>query len=1650
MMEDRHLRFSPFLAVLLFTALTVLTLLGLGSVFRPLPAQLQGERPSNYEPDAMRTAVAPDRLERYQAEIAAFGNRFPGMPGHEAARRYLSAFYQARGFTVEELPVPTVVPVVEEATLKVGEGKEVALSPVEPNYFQPDTTGRDGITGRLLLFDEKTLAAEKSFDDVIAVVDASRPPGNLGLNSLNYLRLGVRALLIIRSTDAPVDWEAWSQLVHHQPVNFPRAFVEGDLHEYLGKTVRMDLRVRYRQKEVATLVATRHRSDTGKAAKADEAVVLTTHYDTFSILPWYHAPVMQTAELAQHLALVDGLSAYNGSRDLIIIASGAQFNTLAGEAAALQFIGPGLERHGLGSLWEEELRKQNASLKELEAIDLSRLEEGAWAGSGGILPEQFKYVLEAILYEKTQAKVRAKADFEALPEADLQSEAYLRFSGLNRECESLRGLLGVPVGDLLVKNVEEIKALDVFTRLRERIAELKTYHAGRVTLLERGLELYRLASGYRNLFQFSTLMLPSAASGPETATWIYGAKEQNFDIPNNQYGALLRDVSTQVATESKTFSFLPASKEYEKRFLYIPTASTIWSLFNYPACTLVHSDRTELYQNLTNPFLVLPGHAWKGGAQGVDYASRYLLALYHGAGTARPPRRLNSVNWFFEGRVLVSGVGQAVLPSFPLANAILGGKQTNLAVYQAFKGYYPVHLTQADPYGNYYLPYAPLRLMEPYNLNLQAFDYDEDGVIRAVKDEGLATQKLFRSMNFPLHSTMRNITLVVFPASGVTIPSQINPQTLSPYASISFLRTQGLTTLARSNLFPSPDITTAFMEPDTRFLLGFNSGSPENELVQSVRAFALGAPDPNQAHDIGGRGYIAAKEPVFRDVYTQTAQSMERVNGSRAALQRDRHMLDPMTQEYLETSERFLQPEPGASWLSRLLNTWDSITYSIIIHPILRANISQAILSVIWYLGLLVPFVFFFEKLVFGYTDIRHQLAAQSGIFLLSFALLKWLHPAFGMIRSSLIILLGFAIFLICAAMTVLFVSKASENLELLRRKQSRVKAADVNPLGILATSFLLGLNNMHRRKVRTGLTCATLVLITFAMIAFTSIYENFEEQETVVGPAPYQGLLIRKEKSAAISSGEAQALDTKYASRYPVLLRHAIVGRSNFMRESLVPSLEVVHTPGEGSARRVAAKTVLYFEPEDPLGNRLPITAGKWLPADGDAAGDSVPRVLISDRMAQNLGIDPAQVDKGGAPLTLNGRELIVCGIFDATRLDHFTDLDGRSILPFDVEGLQSFEITQSGYYILADDSDARIPAADAVIAPASLASRETGGTETRTMAAVINLEGVPYREARAVIRQYVEQSGLRTVYGLDGAASVAVRRRSSSVEGLVDLIIPLFIAAITVLNTMKGSVYERKDELYVYNAVGIAPRYIFAMFFAESLVYAIVGSVLGYFLSQGVGAALTALDLTGGLNMTFASLNSVYASLAVMGAVFISTWFPARTAVEIAATSDDSGWKLPEPEGDSLEFDLPFLFDARERLAVLSFFRHFLLNHTEGDGGIFQSSVPHSVVAEPGGTGGKENPVPGVSCDIWLKPFDLGVSQELRILTPTDPQSGEYVARLQLVHRNGTRDAWNRLNRGFIATLRRQFLHWRAVSPQQKEHLLEETRAWFHEEAI
>ena len=639
------------------------------------------------------------------------------------------------------------------------------------------------------------------------------------------------------------------------------------------------------------------------------------------------------------------------------------------------------------------------------------------------------------------------------------------------------------------------------------------------------------------------------------------------------------------------------------------------------------------------------------------------------------------------------------------------------------------------------------------------------------------------------------------------------------------------------------------------------------------------------------------------------------------------------------------------------------------------------------------------------------------------------------MVRSSLMILLGFVIVLISVGITLLFASAAKENLSQLRKRQGKVAGAEANTLGVLSSSFLVGLNNMHRRRIRTGLTCATLTLLTFVMICFTSAQNDLVDQVTTLGRAEYQGLLTRHDDFLAMTESELFALKSKFSERFVVAERRYYIGQQEWNeRRRYNPSLSAGYQRADG-LRRVGFSSILKLTPEEPLRAGIRMLAGKgwFLPEHSRDDGTPCP-VLLPDKLAERLGIAPEQVQQGDVSVTINGVPFRVWGIFAADSLDNLKDLNGLDLLPFDIERVSTLgETALKGVTVSVDEP--RIPAERIIIAPTRDLKLAIPNADELIASVAVDMGKVNFREAKQEIEAQLEKTAQPAFYGLGGVAYRGLRTRQLSLAGLLELLVPLLLAGLTVLNTMRGSVYERRSELYVYNAVGIAPRYVVAMFLAEAFVYAVVGSVLGYLLSQGVGRVLSALNLTGGLNMTFTSIATIYASLAIGAAVFISTWFPARSAMEIASPAQESGWKLPEPEGDVLAFDLPFNFDWRDRVAVLAFFERWLSEHGEGSAGRFFAEPPRIGAAPVAGP--SPALVPEMRSLVWLKPFDLAVSQQLCITTPADAETGQFKARLELQRLAGTREAWLRLNHAFVAALRRHFLHWRAVSDAEREEM-------------
>jgi hypothetical protein len=1637
-------RVAQAIGAAIFAVLTVVTAAVFLRVFAPRSYVPPTAGAPSYDRTAMQQALTREAVRDQLAAIEQCGSRSPGQPGHAACGRLIAERYAQAGLEVFEQELDAAYPVCSEARL-TGDGAplEVALWPAPPNHVQPMTTPESGLQGELMLITEESVRAAGRFDDQIALVDLARPLfKELGINPARFADLGFKALIVGHSGGfEQIPWRNLKSLRLGLPLNYVRLIADERIFAYAGRRVRLDVRTAYTNVPVRNIVGVLHGP---RAARG--AVIISAAYDGFTALPDLASGSVQALQLALQLRLLDGLAPHRETlqRDVIWVSCGSDYMAQNSLNQLLSAIGRPGEAAVAKARLDADLREQTEKAGALTSVVALFSDErfGREAGPSGtaldgidaearlIFDEEFRTVLRQRVFDAGERLLQAQIAFEHNPK-DLTGPAYRAFRAAKQDFDRLNTASALPVRRFLERPSD---GYDLRAALLARFQVLRGYHDTRVRRLRQELALNALMAGYDEVLVLAPSLNPAAVQPKREILSFSGGSGIPHAEAADAFRRLLQEAVFTLGLQDRVSIDFRGARHGDAMAAFLsdlPLQSQPWSVMSYPAFALIspRNDYAHFISPVPSP-LITNLTSLAGSLQVLGEAT---LSAAHGAG--RFPALQRNSTYATRGTVYAAGIGNAVVPNFSVAGALVFAKAE---AGPAPLGFQRRPIFFADPYGHFDHPVMTMPFPNWADTFIpEAAHYGPGGTIDYYKDSGLTAQNIYKSDILPGDGSPVN--LILYRGTAVSILNRVNPQTMRSFTGAAFLRPSGLTPFASTAKIVNDDGICDFIDPKARFFVTLKAGSPDNEQVAETRAFCLNtrAPGfvPDPAIEIDGPGYLAQDTPVVREIAAESASSMALLAAKRIRLQEPYGMVDEMTTAFQERSLQ-LAAEAGRAdrpALTRLGEFRQAMTYLILNHPVIRGSIAEAIWGILWYMGLLVPFVFFFEKLMFGFTDIRKQLLAEGVIFLVVFGLLWFLHPAFKMIRSSVMILLGFVIILISGGITLLLSSKFRENLDALKRLQGSVKGAEVNKAGILMTAFMLGLNNMHRRKVRTGLTCATLVLMTFVMICFTSVRSNIVDQEKALSKAAYQGLLVKEARFKPIAASEISALDSRFGEMFTVNERVALVGRRDWNLAQLVPP-EVEVAVGEApEISRQTAKSVLLLRQTEPLRASLRLlTTNGWFSAAQAAQTQGPYPVLLPDTMAENLGLTVAAVDTGSVKVRINGVVFAVHGVFESSSLSQAGDLDGDNLLPFDTEGLVNPEISDS--QVLAEREDPRVAAGQTVIALVDAFPVQVNGA-WRTLSVAVDMGQTGFASAKREIATYLEQTGRETCYGLDGTAYIGRRARAKAVGGLADLLIPLIIAALTVLNTMKGSVYERRDEIFVYNAVGIAPRYVFFMFIAEALVYAVVGAVLGYLLSQGTGRVLTAMGWTGGLNMNFTSLSTVYASLAIAAATLLSTYFPAKSAMEIAKPAEKAGWELPPAEADEMTFALPFTFTHFDRIAVMGFFHQYFVNHGEGSAGPFFASEPRLTLCDRRDPLADDGYIPSIEVPVWLKPFDLGVSQRIVIELATDADTGEYIATMRLLRLTGTKEAWLRLNAPLVSRIRRHFLHWRAVSDDLKQ---------------
>jgi len=818
---------------------------------------------------------------------------------------------------------------------------------------------------------------------------------------------------------------------------------------------------------------------------------------------------------------------------------------------------------------------------------------------------------------------------------------------------------------------------------------------------------------------------------------------------------------------------------------------------------------------------------------------------------------------------------------------------------------------------------------------------------------------------------------------------------------------------------------------DDEVMVLFGAEGDSLRIVDGSVVLLANATDP-PGREALGTGFLTSTRRVIPHVTLQSARDMWKLDESRLQQLRSFSIENPMVEGLHESARLLIDKAESAQqareWVDYARFAREALALEFRAYPKVKGTQNDVMSGLVFFVAILLPAVFFLEKLLFAATEINRQLLNMCVVFLVSWATLSQVHPAFDL-ASPVVILLAVLIGVTGLFVIAMLSSRFNAFMLAHRLRQGGTDVSEMSRSGALYAAFALGISNMRRRVLRTSLTLTTITLLAFTVLSFTSFIPSIRVLATPSDGQPtYRGMLLQDPYWWAWSYPTIDYVRSHFEEAGTVVPRTWRF--NNWHLEGDIPL-----TSATGTAQ---ADAVLGFAAAERLvtGIDRSLVAGRWFEDDEENS------VIISETLADELGLvaEAGTVPALGASLTFFGRAWNIVGVFDPVRYEDIRDLNNEPMTPIREEanflmtpgleldrqkGVTDFEQLEGSIQF------GHLPAQHLIIVPhARLAAI---GANDYTVAVRFD-DGVQGEE---LIRSFLDRSAYTVHAGVIGDAgqlqamtytSVGV----TSIKGLVSLILPGALAALIVLNTMMGSVYERFREIGVYSSVGLAPVHISFLFLAEACVYAVLGVVFGYILGQGTSKVLIGLDMLSGVSVNYSSMAAVVSAIIVIAVVLLSAIYPAVAASRIAVPDVVRRWQIPTPDADVWRFIFPFTVNSGAVDSLCGFlFSMFDSYSDESVGDLYTDRTRIVKRQSPKG------PVHSVQLGLWLAPFDLGVSQYLEIsMYPSETQGIDEV-EIYIERLSGPLAHWHRLNQDFAIKLRRQFLIWQTMREElRQEH--------------
>ncbi len=922
------------------------------------------------------------------------------------------------------------------------------------------------------------------------------------------------------------------------------------------------------------------------------------------------------------------------------------------------------------------------------------------------------------------------------------------------------------------------------------------------------------------------------------------------------------------------------------------------------------------------------------------------------------------------------------------------------------------------------------------NVILEGYRFDEEtGVVEWAVDK---KQTGLRAYRLAMRRNTMETNLVMFACKETTIFNLIEPRTFRYMTKIQLLD-------ARSEALPLrywfsridtrvSTIASIYLEPGTRFKMTLSDTVFNKKIILTN---ASGA-QPQ------GSGYPVDDWPLLHHTDLKVARDMWELLGPRINNlethgifnERIRNLHQEGTTA-LKEATLALKEKKFDKFSEEAQRSW---ALAIRVYDHVEATQKDVLFGVLFYIALFVPFAFCLERLLFSYSDIYKRVVAFFGILLLLIAIIYQVHPAFQLAYSPMVVILAFFIMGLSLMVTLIIFFRFEGEMARLQRQAGHMKASEISPWKAFVAAFFLGVSNLRRRRIRTALTCMTLIILTFTIMSFTTVKTMRQHGRLwYQSKAPYQGFLLKNLNWQNLPPEALGIVSNAFEGKGEVTPRIWLEAgdRTRTTRMEVrykERSQEAQGLIGLGSAE---ARVTQIDQA---------LVKGRWLQNEDTHA------ILLSERMANHLGIDLDRPQK--TAILLWGTPFDVVGIFSGEKFEKHLDLDGEFLTPVtfpsevyagitevEVEAAESgadVQAFQSRYKHVSGDLTVIIPYRTLLAAGGrlkSVAARSTSSLNFQTMA-----------------EELTDRFGLSIFSGEPEGTFLYSARNTNKYSGVPNIVIPLIISVFIVLNTMIGSVYERKREIAIYTSVGLAPSHVSFLFIAEAMAFAVLSVVLGYLLAQTTASFFATSSLWAGITVNYSSLAGVAAMFLVILVVLVSVIYPSRVAAQIAIPDVNRSWKLPESDGNLLEITLPFLMKYQEHRSTGGYLYEYFKGFQDVSQGVFSTGdldfafvCPSPPIIAGATPPNADNPYCGEAClqlytQVWLAPFDFGIKQQVEMqFCPSGEEPGFLEIKILLKRLAGEANVWRRTNKAFIHALRRQLLMWRSLDETSHAHYSE-----------